>query len=358
MKLHKFFISSILMVLIVSMLTISFATYTSPYQEPTTLVKYGSSGNDVKWVQDLLRQNGYTIEVDGSFGSKTRNAVMHFQKYNSLSADGIVGELTRKALKTTASYTSSPTNSVTTTSVNKTMYTTANVNFRNGPSTSNSSYGILSKGTQIYVLQHRSDNWSYVKYNNKYGYISSSYISITSPVISENNTLPIFNRSSLNLLDIIKNCKKYYASNNFSYSLASGVRSIPADKSKNYSGKYYVDCSTYVSWVLYEYANANGNSSMKNYFSYQRNSATFASIAANGGNDYLKVVNSLTNAQEGDILITQGHVEFLSSYTKNSNGTYNIKVYNCGSNSSISAPGITTSATKYASEILYILRVK
>ena len=105
---------------------------------------------------------------------------------------------------------------------------------------------------------------------------------------------------------------------------------------------------------------------MQSYFSYQRNSATFASIGANGGNNYLSVVSkktatanvNLANAKPGDILVSNGHVEFFNSYTTNSNGTVTLKVYNCGSTSSIQASGLTTSATKNVSDITYILRVK
>ena len=154
--------------------------------------------------------------------------------------------------------------------------------------------------------------------------------------------------------------------NNFYYSLAAGVRTIPADNSKTYEGKRYVDCSSFTSWVLYEYALANENTAMKNYFSTQKTSSVFASIGANGGNNYLKVVDEktssknvdLANAKAGDILVTKGHVEFLNSYARNSNGSIALKVYNCGSNSSIKNGGVTYSATKYESEILYILRVK
>lgn len=282
MKLSKnLLVCATIFVFIFTMSTISFAGYISPYAEPTYLVKYGSRGNGVKWVQDLLKKNGYTIDVDGIFGSKTRNAVKHFQKYNNLVQDGIVGNATKAALKKSVAYFSNNTNG-----------------------------------------------------------------------------LPTFNRNRTDLLGIIQNCKKYYASNNFYYSLANGVRSIPADNSKSYNGQYYTDCSNFVSWTLYEYARANGNTAMKNYFSYQRNSATFASIGASGGNSYLKKISSLSNAKAGDILVTNGHVEFLSSYTKNSNGTLTLKVYNCGSNASLKASGITTSATKYESEIKCILRVK
>ncbi len=360
-KVKFIFIVSILSLLIISSLTTSFAAYTSPYAEPSYLVKYGSRGTGVKWVQDLLKQNGYTITIDGIFGMQTKNAVIHFQKYNNLDTDGIVGPLTRKALKKSVSYitnTQSASSSITTSSINSYMYTTSNVNFRSGPKITYSSYGVIPKGTKIYVLQQRSDNWSYIKYNNRYGYVSSTYISNTSPITNVSTGLPTFNRRSTNLLNIIKNCKTYYSSNNFKYSLAIGARTIPADASNKYNSYYRTDCSTYVSWVLYEYALANGKTSMKNYFSTQKNSSVFASIGANGGNSYLQTVNGLSNARAGDILVTPGHVEFLSSYNTNSNGSLSIKVYNCGSNSSIAAPGITTSATKYESEILYILRVK
>lgn len=362
MKLKKFLVLSTILLIIFSLFSVSYA-----YAEPVTLVKYGATGEGVMWVQDMLKQNGYTVTVDGVFGSITKNAIIHFQKYNNLDQDGIVGELTRSALKKAAAKISGNTSSnssgssITTQTINAYRYTTTNVNFRSGPSTSNTSYGVIEKGAEVYVYQTKSTGWSYVKYNNKYGYISSTYLSTTKPVTqstTSNAYLAAFNRGSTNLLTIIKNCKSYYAKNNFIYSTASGVRSIPADKSISYNGNYYVDCSSYVSWVLYEYALANGKTDMKNYFSYQRNSATFANIGASGGNSYLQTVSGLSNAKAGDILVTTGHVEFLSSYTKNTNGTYTIKVYNCGSNSSIAVDGITTSATKNASEILYILRVR
>ena len=338
-----------------------YAAYTSLYPEPTVLLKYGSIGTGVKWVQDLLKQNGYTIQIDGEFGNITKNAVMHFQKSNNLSTDGIVGTLTRNALKKSVNYSNAT--STTTQTLNKYMYTTTSVNFRAGPGTNYTSKGILKPNTKIYIYQVRNNGWAYAKYNNTLGYISSQYLSsnqitnnTTSNIIS--SSLPTFDRNSKNLLTIIQNCKAYYAKNNFYYSLANGVRSIPADQSKTYDSKRYVDCSSFVTWVLYEYAKANNLTDMMNYFSYQRNSATFASIGANRGNSYLTTVSSLADARAGDILVTQGHVEFLSSYTKNSNGTYNIKVYNCGSNASISVAGVTTSETKYPSEIKYILRVK
>lgn len=281
-------ISKILLIAIVLVISFGVTTsyaYTSSYQEPTNvLIRKGTYGTGVKWVQDMLNHNGYNLSVDGIFGQLTYNAIINFQSSKGLGVDGIVGMQTRTALKNYA----------------------------------------------------------------------------------DSSSLPKFSRTSLSLLGIIKNCKSYYANNNFIYSTASGVRTIPADKSKSYNGNYYVDCSTFTSWVLYEYALINGNIPMQNYFNTQKSSSTFASIGANGGNDYLKVIDSktstknvdLSKAQVGDILVTPGHVEFFSSYTKTGTNTASIKVYNCGSNSSIKINGVSTSGTKNISDITYILRVR
>ena len=61
-------------------------------------IKYGSSGNDVKTLQELLNQNGYNLDVDGIFGQKTQAAVKDYQTKNKLTADGIVGNNTWGAL--------------------------------------------------------------------------------------------------------------------------------------------------------------------------------------------------------------------------------------------------------------------
>ena len=68
--------------------------------EPTTvvgrpMVSYGSRGDAVRKLQEMLNALGYDCgSVDGIFGSKTKAAVLAFQKANGLGADGIVGPLT------------------------------------------------------------------------------------------------------------------------------------------------------------------------------------------------------------------------------------------------------------------------
>ena len=62
------------------------------YYVPTEIV-FGA-GSDSK-LQELLNALGYDCgSVDGIFGSKTKAAVLAFQKANGLGADGIVGPLT------------------------------------------------------------------------------------------------------------------------------------------------------------------------------------------------------------------------------------------------------------------------
>ncbi|HWG89228.1 MAG TPA: penicillin-insensitive murein endopeptidase [Candidatus Thermoplasmatota archaeon] len=51
----------------------------------------GNRGSDVMAIQYLLRHRGYSVSVDGIFGSGTESAVKSFQTNNGLTADGIVG---------------------------------------------------------------------------------------------------------------------------------------------------------------------------------------------------------------------------------------------------------------------------
>lgn len=58
----------------------------------------GSSGENVRSIQYMLVQRGYSLTVDGQFGSGTASVVKSFQSANGLSADGIVGSQTWEKL--------------------------------------------------------------------------------------------------------------------------------------------------------------------------------------------------------------------------------------------------------------------
>ncbi|MBQ6838603.1 MAG: peptidoglycan-binding protein, partial [Clostridia bacterium] len=56
-----------------------------------SIIKYGSTGDDVRKLQEKLNEYGYGLDTDGIFGVKTQSAVRDYQKNNGLSVDGIVG---------------------------------------------------------------------------------------------------------------------------------------------------------------------------------------------------------------------------------------------------------------------------
>ncbi|MBW4666427.1 MAG: peptidoglycan-binding protein [Cyanomargarita calcarea GSE-NOS-MK-12-04C] len=61
----------------------------------SAVLKEGSKGAEVtKLQEDLKKLNFYSGIVDGTFGAKTKEAVINFQKSQQLVADGIVGEKT------------------------------------------------------------------------------------------------------------------------------------------------------------------------------------------------------------------------------------------------------------------------
>lgn len=63
------------------------------------LSKMGSTGEEVTRIQTRLKEWGYyNGQIDGIFGTATRDAVIKFQKANGLTADGIVGIKTLAAI--------------------------------------------------------------------------------------------------------------------------------------------------------------------------------------------------------------------------------------------------------------------
>jgi N-acetylmuramoyl-L-alanine amidase len=61
----------------------------------TTLIKAGSTGNEVSKLQQTLKDKGYfNHSVTGYFGTITKDSVIRFQGANGLATDGIVGPQT------------------------------------------------------------------------------------------------------------------------------------------------------------------------------------------------------------------------------------------------------------------------
>ncbi len=81
--------------MLVAVIFISTLSTSSAY----SLSKIGSQGEEVKQIQTKLKELGYFDDkIDGIYGSKTKNAVVQFQKDNNLTTDGIVGTKTLEKL--------------------------------------------------------------------------------------------------------------------------------------------------------------------------------------------------------------------------------------------------------------------
>ena len=70
----------------------------NPYKLTSSLLKEGSIGESVAWLQYELNRHGANLDVDKQFGVKTKLAVLLFQKDNGLTQDGIAGKETIKKL--------------------------------------------------------------------------------------------------------------------------------------------------------------------------------------------------------------------------------------------------------------------
>jgi peptidoglycan hydrolase-like protein with peptidoglycan-binding domain len=62
------------------------------------ILEQGSDGSAVRVLQQLLNFKGYTLEVDGHFGSLTERTVKEFQFAHDLTVDGIVDSKTWQKL--------------------------------------------------------------------------------------------------------------------------------------------------------------------------------------------------------------------------------------------------------------------
>ena len=87
-------------------------TLFAPQALAAVVLEVGSSGENVRKVQQRLIQYGYLSgSADGKYGEKTRDAVILFQRRNGLAVDGRVGPATAAALGVTLSSSSSSSSS-------------------------------------------------------------------------------------------------------------------------------------------------------------------------------------------------------------------------------------------------------
>lgn len=151
------------------------------------------------------------------------------------------------------------------------------------------------------------------------------------------------NSSTGSTSDIVQNAikvHKYLRENKYVYSM--GIRTIPNHENK------YVDCSTYVTWVLVESGVEGFKKGMKTCSSYYFED-----------NPKGWQVVSIKDAKAGDIVVYPGHIEIIADNPASSN---KFTVYNCGGKFSIKSEGTsalpeTSQASRTKNQAKIILRV-
>lgn len=69
-----------------------------------TILKQGSRGDEVRGVQEKLKQLGFSIDADGIFGDKTHATIVTLQTVFGYDVDGLVGPATLKLIEQQAGY--------------------------------------------------------------------------------------------------------------------------------------------------------------------------------------------------------------------------------------------------------------
>ena len=146
------------------------ADVTTPTPAPTPaptdgklpVLKKGSTGSNVKTMQQALKAAGYNLGsygVDGDFGSDTEKALKQFQKDKGLTASGQCDEATWAALGVLSTVT----------------VTGGTVNVRNKAGTDGAILGTVKQGDKLQTLGAAKDGWVPVRYKDKDAWISAKY---------------------------------------------------------------------------------------------------------------------------------------------------------------------------------------
>ena len=157
---------------------------TVTYTLGSRLLKKGSTGSDVKTLQELLNQFGAALAVDGDFGSKTESAVKAFQKKAGLKQDGKYGDQTHAALmaaiadndvgQQTQTEPESEPEQTSGTKV-KIVCESGTVNIRVGNGTDYGRISAVKDGTEFEYVATAANGWHAVKIGSQVGWVSGKY---------------------------------------------------------------------------------------------------------------------------------------------------------------------------------------
>lgn len=135
--------------------------------------------------------------------------------------------------------------------------------------------------------------------------------------------------------DIAKSCMAVLRENNFYYgSKTYDFKKSPPSAS---TSTKQIDCSGYVSWVIYEYAKKKGNTTLMAEFETNKNSTAIMNYMSSH-TEYFTKVGKLSaidpqNLKAGDIIVKSGHVEIFGKYDSSKTNKY--RCYNAGATNCI-----------------------
>jgi N-acetylmuramoyl-L-alanine amidase len=96
---HFFKLLAVLMFALTAVTALSYAFIPSAKQSTAAISSLGSSGAEVKAIQEKLKERGlFNESITGYYGEKTQAAVKKFQKQQGISQTGTAGPLTLQAL--------------------------------------------------------------------------------------------------------------------------------------------------------------------------------------------------------------------------------------------------------------------
>ena len=141
------------------------------------LLKKGRKGEDVRTLQKLLTQLGYSLTADGDYGEKTESAVKAFQKAEGLEADGDYGPLTHAALMGNLANPDADDDEQDAAKYAVTV-TGGSVYVRKGASTAYDIITVVHKGDTLNAIATAGNGWHCVEVNGKTGWISGKYTKV------------------------------------------------------------------------------------------------------------------------------------------------------------------------------------
>lgn len=144
------------------------------------LLKRGHEGEDVKILQELLMELGYSLPkygADGDYGSETETAVIKFQQKNRLAADGKYGEKSHEMLMSLIAEMEDD-DEDDDKFIGYIRVTGGTVNIRKGSNTKYDIVTVVKKNTKLPYSAVASNGWYYVTIDGLSGWISNKYAEV------------------------------------------------------------------------------------------------------------------------------------------------------------------------------------